>query len=81
MYVHSVVGTGSYTTSTTNMYNKHGFYLGQVAQVWVQQHECFQSMQRLRQFPSQGTQGTQYRVVRWYTASGIPAPASVTVTW
>ena len=27
MYFQIVVGTGSYTTSTTNMYNKHGFYL------------------------------------------------------
>ena len=26
MYCHRMVGTGSYTTSTTNMYNKHGFY-------------------------------------------------------
>jgi hypothetical protein len=27
MYVHNVVGTGSYTTSTTNMYNKDQFHV------------------------------------------------------
>ena len=27
MYVHSVVGTGRYTTSTTNMYNQDFTYL------------------------------------------------------
>ena len=27
MYFHSVVGTGSYTTSTTNMYNKDRFHV------------------------------------------------------
>ena len=27
MYFHNVVGTGSYTTSTTNMYHKDRFYL------------------------------------------------------
>jgi hypothetical protein len=26
MYFHNVVGTGSYTTSTTNMYNKYQFH-------------------------------------------------------
>jgi hypothetical protein len=26
MYFHNVVGTGSYTTSTTNMYNKDRFH-------------------------------------------------------
>jgi hypothetical protein len=30
MYFHIMIGTGSYTTSTTNMYNKHGFYLPRV---------------------------------------------------
>ena len=29
MYFHIVVGTGSYTTSTTNMYNKHRFHVQQ----------------------------------------------------
>ena len=27
MYVHNVPGTGSYTTSTTNMYNKDQFHV------------------------------------------------------
>jgi len=27
MYFHNVVGTGSYTTSTTNMYNKDRFHV------------------------------------------------------
>ena len=27
MYFHNVVGTGSYTTSTTNMYNKYQFHV------------------------------------------------------
>jgi hypothetical protein len=27
MYVHNVVGTGSYTTSTANMYNKYRFHV------------------------------------------------------
>ena len=35
MYFHNVVGTGSYTTSTTNMYNKDRFH--------VQVMQCFAS--------------------------------------
>ena len=27
MYFHNVAGTGSYTTSTTNMYNKYRFHV------------------------------------------------------
>ena len=33
MYFHRMIGTGSYTTSTTNMYNNHGFYLAHTRDV------------------------------------------------
>ena len=32
MYFHNVVGTGSYTTSTTNMYNKDRFHVPAVVE-------------------------------------------------
>ena len=58
MYVHIVVGTGRYTTSTTNMYNKDRFHVRVLRQLPMQQiKRCSHARELFHptQTPTQGS--------------------------